>query len=149
MRIVCPSCSAAYEVPDRMVSAGKKVRCARCGENWLPEGAAAPPPPAAPEPAPPPSPPPPPPPPPPPVAAVVVPAPEPDPHPVAAPAAAIVPGARPPGSRARRDRLPVVAALAASGVVLVGLLGAALLWRGAIMAAWAPSRRLFGWLGLG
>jgi len=36
MRIVCPSCTAAYEVPDSLVTAGRAVRCARCGEEWVP-----------------------------------------------------------------------------------------------------------------
>jgi predicted Zn finger-like uncharacterized protein len=36
MRIVCPSCSAAYEVPDSMLGGRKAVRCARCGDEWRP-----------------------------------------------------------------------------------------------------------------
>lgn len=36
MRIVCPSCSATYEVPDSLVTAGRVVRCARCGADWTP-----------------------------------------------------------------------------------------------------------------
>lgn len=36
MRIVCPSCAAAYEVPDARVVPGQSVRCARCGTNWTP-----------------------------------------------------------------------------------------------------------------
>ena len=32
MRIVCPSCQAVYEVPDKLLSGpAKRVRCARCG----------------------------------------------------------------------------------------------------------------------
>jgi predicted Zn finger-like uncharacterized protein len=42
MRIVCPSCSAAYEIPDGMLAAGQAVRCARCGEQWQPVDAGAP-----------------------------------------------------------------------------------------------------------
>lgn len=34
MRIVCPSCTAAYEVPDSLLPPGRAVRCARCGEEW-------------------------------------------------------------------------------------------------------------------
>jgi predicted Zn finger-like uncharacterized protein len=41
MRIVCPSCSAAYEVPDSLVTAGRTVRCARCGGEWMPVQAGA------------------------------------------------------------------------------------------------------------
>ncbi len=36
MRIVCPSCAAAYEVPDARVIPGQSVRCARCGTSWTP-----------------------------------------------------------------------------------------------------------------
>ncbi|MCX7381156.1 MAG: zinc-ribbon domain-containing protein [Alphaproteobacteria bacterium] len=156
MRIVCPSCSAAYEVPDRILAAGKKVRCARCGENWLPEEAAGlvppeppPPPPLTPVPlapaptartpvAPPVMP------------APAVPPPEPQlaerPEAVTEPAA-IVPGARPPGGKASRGGLPV--ALGVSTLALAGMLAAAVVWRAALMAVWPPSQRLFGWLGLG
>jgi len=35
MRLVCPSCSAAYDVPDNAIPApGRKVRCQACGEVW-------------------------------------------------------------------------------------------------------------------
>ena len=36
MRIVCPGCEAAYEVPEAMLSPGRTVRCARCGRDWVP-----------------------------------------------------------------------------------------------------------------
>jgi predicted Zn finger-like uncharacterized protein len=36
MRIVCPSCAAAYDVPDSLVTPGRVVRCARCGDEWTP-----------------------------------------------------------------------------------------------------------------
>jgi predicted Zn finger-like uncharacterized protein len=49
MRAVCPSCEAAYEVPDRLIGTGRRLRCANCGHEWT----AAPPPAEAP-PAPPP-----------------------------------------------------------------------------------------------
>ena len=39
MRIVCPACSAAYEVPDGLLGTPRSVRCARCGHEWLPEAA--------------------------------------------------------------------------------------------------------------
>ena len=48
MRIVCPYCSAAYDVPDSLVTAGRIVRCAHCGGEWPPVPAGAP----EPEPAP-------------------------------------------------------------------------------------------------
>ncbi len=54
MRAVCPSCEAIYEIPDRLVGAGRRLRCANCGHQWalVPPGAAETPPPAAPEPPP-------------------------------------------------------------------------------------------------
>lgn len=37
MRIICPSCQAAYEVPESLIGgAARKVRCARCGNEWVP-----------------------------------------------------------------------------------------------------------------
>ena len=30
MRVVCPSCDAAYDVPDSVVAARRRMRCARC-----------------------------------------------------------------------------------------------------------------------
>jgi predicted Zn finger-like uncharacterized protein len=41
MRIVCPSCSVAYDVPDSLLTAGRTTRCARCGGEWVPVQAAA------------------------------------------------------------------------------------------------------------
>ncbi len=38
MKIVCPSCAATYEVPEAVVAAKRSVRCARCGNNWVPAG---------------------------------------------------------------------------------------------------------------
>ena len=35
MRIVCPICSAAYEVRDDLLVPGRAVRCARCSEQWV------------------------------------------------------------------------------------------------------------------
>ena len=130
MRIVCPSCQAAYEVPDKLLSgAARKVRCARCGDAWTPESIAAPEPEPEVKPAPPvrvaPSP----------IVAVVVP--QVVDRPVPEPAA-------PPG----RGPAMVAAAWAASVALLVGAGWAGVAWRADIMAAWAPSRRLFAWLGM-
>lgn len=36
MRMVCPACSAAYEVPESLLTAGRAVRCARCAHQWTP-----------------------------------------------------------------------------------------------------------------
>jgi predicted Zn finger-like uncharacterized protein len=35
MRIDCPNCAAAYEVPASRITGHKLVRCARCGEKWV------------------------------------------------------------------------------------------------------------------
>lgn len=40
MRIVCPFCDAAYEVPRSLLrDDGQMVRCARCDKEWAPEPA--------------------------------------------------------------------------------------------------------------
>jgi predicted Zn finger-like uncharacterized protein len=36
MKIVCPSCDAIYEVPDKVVTSRRKMRCARCATDWVP-----------------------------------------------------------------------------------------------------------------
>ncbi len=152
MRIVCPSCQAAYEVPEKLLSgAPRKVRCARCGDSWIPEAAAAPvaapvqdeaTPPREPDP---------------------IPDPEPEPEPPAPmpvraePLAPIViprieeklvpdPAEPPPG---RGPAIIAASAWAASVAVLLGAGWAFVTWRADIMALWAPSRRLFALFGLG
>lgn len=156
MRILCPSCQAAYEVPDKLLSSGpRKVRCAKCGGDWMAEAEPEPAPvggepepemPRAPEGLPPeddePDLPPPPP---------VVP----QMQPVGGGQEAVVPRpeeklALEPGERPSR-KLAVVAGLAwlASVAALAGAGWAAVAFRAEVMAAWAPSKRLFALLGLG
>ena len=36
MRIVCPACSAAYEVEANSLFPGRKTRCMRCAAEWVP-----------------------------------------------------------------------------------------------------------------
>jgi predicted Zn finger-like uncharacterized protein len=36
MRIVCPACSAAYEVEANLLLPGRKTRCMRCAAEWAP-----------------------------------------------------------------------------------------------------------------
>ena len=148
MRIVCPSCQAAYEVPEKLLSgAPRKVRCARCGDAWVPEAVVV----AVPA-----------------VEEVLPPAPEPEPEPEpvpeppahvapppAPPLAAVVPLVadrlvREPDAPPPRRGKPVLAAIAwaASLALLRGAGWAAVAWRAEIMAAWAPSQRLFTLLGL-
>jgi predicted Zn finger-like uncharacterized protein len=35
MRIVCPSCTARYEIADGMLARTRTVRCSRCGREWV------------------------------------------------------------------------------------------------------------------
>lgn len=169
MRIACPACSAEYDVPDTIVAAGRKVRCARCHEVW----AAAPPDePATADPGAPPAP---------------QPAAQPAAQPVPQPVPQVVPGIvaeapapppagaspagaprpAPPVLRAERgyDTLPGeedegddedarpasrlwLVAWAASLLILVLGAWAVLHWHAAVIAAWPASVRLFAALGL-
>ena len=36
MRVVCPSCQAAYEVPAAVLDAGRTLRCAECSADFTP-----------------------------------------------------------------------------------------------------------------
>lgn len=146
MRIVCPSCSAAYDVPDSLVTAARIVRCARCGGEWTPVQAGA----AEPEPAPPPM---------------------GDPQPPvpgepAVTAALRVPAAdnspateAPPPRLSAMDRLALHAAWPpsrlqlrmawAASLALLAFLGwAAYAWRAQIVEAWPPSARMYAAFGM-
>jgi predicted Zn finger-like uncharacterized protein len=158
MRIVCPSCQAAYEVPDKLLSSGsRKVRCARCGADWMAEAepepaieAMEPPPPAEPR-------------------ALAAPLPEeaepdlPPPPPVRADlppeaeaeAEVVTPRAEeklvPEPAEAPSRRLVLVAGAAwLASLAVLGTAGwAAVAFRAEVMAAWGASKRLYGLLGLG
>jgi predicted Zn finger-like uncharacterized protein len=129
MRIVCPSCSAAYEVPDSLVTPGRVVRCARCSEKWMPVDAPV---------------------------DVAEPPPAPEPEPVAEePVVATV--ALPRQSAMERlaahpakpkPMLGLRLAWAASLVALAVAAWAAYAWRSPIMAAWPPSTRAYSVFGL-
>ncbi len=137
MHISCPSCAAAYEVPDRLLAGpARMLRCSRCGADFpLPQA-------EAPVPEPPP-------------VLTTVPPPEPEraiEPPRAAASAPVVPRREPPA-------LPAVVVPKASSPALVGawvasiaLLGAAiaslLVFHVEVMAAWPASARLFVALGL-
>lgn len=149
MRIACPACAAAYEVPDRLLAgAPRMLRCARCGASFaLPRLESPAPAPAEPPPEPevaaaPPveSPPP----------AVAVTEPDPPPE-VPAPDVAVPPEHLAPEPLARRDEPPpraLVGAWAASiAAVVLGALSL-LIFRATVMEAWPPSTRLFAALGL-
>ncbi len=149
MRIVCPSCSAAYDVADPLLTPGRTVRCTRCGEEWVAFKAEAPlvkveAPPAKVE-APP----------------VEVEAPgvtEPEPEELSTEA----PEEREPDSRrlTAMDRLAQPMPLRSSGgaalriawlasiAVILGLLWGAYAWRADVMADWPPSIRVYSLFGL-
>ena len=45
MKIVCPTCHARYDVPEVVLISRRKMRCARCGGEWVPGDTDAPEPP--------------------------------------------------------------------------------------------------------
>ncbi len=163
MRIVCPNCATAYDVPESVVAAGRPMRCAKCRAEWTPSAAAAPPVPPAPavvaapeavgqarepagpetepasEPKPEPKP-------------AYPPPPDPDVlHPVEPPLAAAEPVILAPFPPAPTPvagpRKVVMAGWAGSAVVLVAALWLAIAYRAPIMRHWPPSARAFAMLG--
>jgi predicted Zn finger-like uncharacterized protein len=120
MDIACPHCAATYRVPDALLAGGKALRCAACGHDWVPEGAApaAEPPRAVPKPAP------------------VPPAPV--PRASVRPPAADAASSPPPGS----GLLPA-AWIASVAAVTLGV-AVLVLFRAEIAAAWPPFGRLLG-----
>lgn len=138
MRIACPDCGAAYDVPDTMLSAGREVRCARCGRGWAPLAAA----PIFPEPPPlpvsqapaPPVPPP-----------AIEPVPWPEPLAAAEPAVAVpseVPLLPPHDER----RLALAWSFSVMSLLL-GVVGV-VIFHAEISSAWPPAFRLFRAIGL-
>ena len=127
MRIVCPNCSAEYEVPASRITQPRKVRCARCGSDWL---ASEQPPPAADDPDP--------------LEFRADPEVEQD-----AGSATEFPfatdmdrlSATPP-----RARVPVslIAAWVMTFVVMVGAVSAVIIWREPLVRAWPASSRILG-----
>ena len=163
VRIVCPSCAAAYDVPETALAPGRAVRCGRCGTQWAPMPAKTRPPSDAPVLVPP----------------SLVPSSLNPSGPVGWPAAESIAGpvvplgkpatgaeaagepprnpkvlraARPAAEttvqRPRRSGTAPLIAWLASLVVLVALVFAAYAWRDRIMAAWPPSERLYAALGI-
>lgn len=146
MRATCPSCEATYEVPDRLIGAGRRLRCTNCGHAWTLLPAVAEAPPAEPEPAPPP----------PPSASASAPRSEPPPspaaaapvHPVLRRAPQVIHPPLPPVDDTRAPRRGGTAPLRAAwiGSVLLVLLALGVLWtfRAEIATAWPPAARLVG-----
>ena len=136
MRIVCPSCTAAYEVPEARLLPGQSVRCARCGTNWAPvagpQSAARP---AAPQPS---------------TAAGLPPSQAPptpsDAQIFSAPNLFAGTPERPGGRFASGPA--VLAGWVVSIAAVACLCWAAVAWRYDIMHVWPPSERLYSTLGL-
>jgi predicted Zn finger-like uncharacterized protein len=134
MRIDCPACSAAYEVPDALVGKGRRLRCARCSHAWM----AAPPPATAAPPAPtPPA-----------AGQALIEPPPPMPALHRAPQVIDPPLPRLGDVSAREASGPLLWA-AWIGSLLVVVAMAAMLWayRAEVVAAWPPAARLFLALG--
>jgi len=156
MRLECPACDAAYDVPEGLLGPSRKVRCVRCGRQWVP-GVPLMSPIAAPKPAPP-------------VSPATAP-PDPAPAPLAAPlpdpptplVEAIAPPDPPPDATPipLPDASPLPDPAAADSVaasasgralrlawvgsllVLMGLGLTTWQFRGEIAAAWPPAQRLW------
>lgn len=144
MRMVCPACSAAYDVPETLLAPGRAVRCARCGHEWVP---VAPPPPLSP---------------------AAPPVPEPPPPPrwpdgevieevelepveqgtVEPPRLTAMDRLALHRDQQRRSRAPLRIAWLLSLLALLALGAAAYQWRAEVMHAWPASQRLYDTLGL-
>jgi predicted Zn finger-like uncharacterized protein len=127
MRILCPQCQAAYEVPERLIAGGRLLRCVKCRHEWREAAEAPPPPPPEPEPEPER------------LGAVPVPPPIPAQHRPHQPI-------DPPGP-AQRGQLALAAAWIASALALASFLAAILAYQAPITAAWPPAARLYVLLG--
>lgn len=128
MRIICPVCSAAYEVRDELLVPGRTLRCSRCSEQWT----VVPPDPEAEQ--------------------ETEPEAEPfhaaeDHQPPAAPRLTAMDrlASHPAPLPARNTPLRV--AWLASVLLLVAVLVGMVVWRDTIMRAWPPSARLYSAMG--
>ena len=128
MHIVCPACAAMYDVPDRQMKVGRKVRCVSCQNQWVPVSV--------------------------PLDAAGDVAEAEEPGPVAVHAAPPpVPGMTAMDRLAAHQVAPkrnmvLLAAWAGSAVAVVLLVLAAYGWRADLVSAWPPSARLYAALGL-
>ena len=125
MRIVCPSCSAEYDVPEARLTPRKMVRCSQCGGEWIASPASDDPgEEMASEPA------------------------EPiddlSPQPML-PAPRVSAMDRLVASvRNLPERTPLIVAWVLTGVVLIAAVAAVMTWREAVVRAWPPSSRVLG-----
>lgn len=128
MRLTCPACAAAYNVPDAMIGTGRQMRCARCGHQWFATPAQ-----GIIEPSEP---------------AIATPPEEPPPAPVTPPAAIpIVPAPAPAPENPQKGGARLVLAWLASILAVAGSGAAAWMYRAEIEALWPPFGRLVAWLG--
>jgi predicted Zn finger-like uncharacterized protein len=149
MRVQCPDCTIAYDVPEHLLAGRKVLRCARCGAEWVP-GAAQASEPVQTTSAPP-------------VQAAVPDTPAHAPVPPPVDTAPLAPSPReeeperPPFSAMQRLARPVEPpprtpwvgmAWVGSLIVLAALAWGALTWRADIMHAWPPSTRAYAAIGL-
>jgi predicted Zn finger-like uncharacterized protein len=128
MRIVCPSCDVAYDVPDAALTGRPLMRCARCAHEFkLPDapGVAQPPRHDAPP------------------ARTEAPTPEPDP-----PDAAPPPRAHQPIALSGAGRRRVLIAWAVSLAVILLAIGLGVSYRRPVMHAWPASIRLYAVFGM-
>ncbi len=123
MRIVCPTCQAAYEVPAAALDAARAVRCVKCATDFepQPEGGAAPSP-------------------------IRVPPPQ-APMVVADDGPGPVSFAPSPEPEERRGSALLAAAWAGSLALWAGGAWAFVAWRGPIAQAWPAARRIYAALG--
>jgi predicted Zn finger-like uncharacterized protein len=123
MRIVCPSCQATYDVPDATLGAApRKVRCAKCDMADEHDDAHLPPP-----------------------VAITPRLAEPIPEPAPIAASHRLPTTH----KSSRSAIAPAIAWLVSIAVLVAAAWTVIVWRVPIMQFWAPSQRLYRWLGLG
>lgn len=133
MRIECPACATAYEVPPDRLAPGQVVRCARCGSDWTPLQPETPQPLALPsEPG-------------------LIPETEPEPAPIAEPEPEPSPEPEPfpPTAQTRTPhKWPLRLAWLLTLLILAAALASAYQARDRIMQAWPPSTRAYTALGL-
>ena len=135
MRIICPSCTAIYDVVDSMLPPGRATRCTRCGHQWVPTAV----PPDGPEehlPEPD-------------LEDIVTSPPDDPPAPPPAPAGpTAIDRLRASATEQSHGSFSLKLAWAASIALLLGCGATLYVQRAALIAAWPPSLRLYAVLGL-
>jgi predicted Zn finger-like uncharacterized protein len=129
MRIVCPHCTAAYEVTPELLAGRRILRCAKCHESWELPGQSNQ------------------------ITEPPAPVRRPEPPVDLEPTVIVGPAPwdcrSPDLARPAPRSLALRAGWAASIAVLAAVIGSAVAWRGDIMRAWPPSQRVYTALHLG